>query len=109
MTGKDYQQAIKRTLPAGMTREQRLAMLALGLGGETGEVVDHIKKHLFQGHELDAGKVADECGDVLWYMGHLLNEIGTDFESVQRRNVNKLIKRYPRGYSAADSINREEE
>jgi NTP pyrophosphatase (non-canonical NTP hydrolase) len=44
---------------------------ALGLCGEAGEVVDLIKKHCFQGHELDVNKLIIELGDVCWYIAIL--------------------------------------
>lgn len=41
---------------------------ALGLVGETGEVVDLIKKHIGHSHPLDRVKLVKELGDVEWYM-----------------------------------------
>lgn len=41
---------------------------ALGLVGETGEVVDLIKKHIGHSHPLDRAKLVKELGDVEWYM-----------------------------------------
>jgi NTP pyrophosphatase (non-canonical NTP hydrolase) len=46
----------------------RAASAAMGLLGETGELIDHVKKILFQGHVLDPDKIKDEAGDVLWYL-----------------------------------------
>lgn len=36
----------------------------LGLSGETGEVADHVKKYLFQGHNLNKHHLAEELGDI---------------------------------------------
>jgi hypothetical protein len=36
----------------------------MGLNGEAGEAIDILKKHLFQGHELDTAHMAKELGDV---------------------------------------------
>ncbi len=40
----------------------------MGLCGESGEVIDILKKHLSQGHELNKEKMAEELGDVAWYL-----------------------------------------
>ena len=105
MTNNEYQQAVKRTM-AQLDKQSNLSMLCMGLAGETGEVVDHVKKHLYQGHGLDSEKVIDEAGDVLWYLTNLLSEIGATLEEVQEKNVEKLMKRYPEGFSEERSINR---
>lgn len=103
-----YQEAVKRTMPKKLSEREKLSMLCMGLSGETGEVVDHVKKHLFQGHALDRQKVIDEAGDVLWYLANLLNIVGTTLEEVQEHNIKKLYGRYPEGFSAERSINRGE-
>ena len=36
----------------------------MGPNGEAGEAIDILKKHLFQGHELDTAHMAKELGDV---------------------------------------------
>lgn len=79
----------------------------LGLSGETGEVADIVKKHLFQGHELNEDKLIDELGDVLWYIAITAKGLGVGLEEVARHNVEKLKKRYPEGFATERSINRE--
>lgn len=105
---QNYQDNVKRTLPGNMMQDAKLAMLCMGLAGETGEVVDHVKKHLFQGHELSREKIVDESGNVLWYLAGIFNMVGTTFDEVMNRNIDKLNKRYPNGFDAQKSINREE-
>ena len=80
---------------------------ALGLAGEAGEVADLIKKHLFQGHELDKEKVKDELSDILWYIAIMAKGIGIDMLEIPVHNVEKLKKRYPNGFEAERSLNRE--
>lgn len=108
MSYLNYQRAIKRTIPADMERKDRLAMFCMGLSGEQGEVVDHVKKHLFQGHTLDVEQIKDEAGDVLWYFTNLLSEVGLTIEEVQEHNIDKLYARYPNGFDAEKSVNRKE-
>lgn len=81
---------------------------AIGLAGETGEVCDLIKKGIFHQHGLDKEKLFDELGDVMWYLAALCTKLGFDLSDVMQHNIDKLIERYPDGYSAEDSINRKE-
>lgn len=53
MTPNDYQQAALRTAPGDLPPERLLLNGLMGLNGEAGEAIDILKKHLFQGHELD--------------------------------------------------------
>ena len=78
----------------------------LGLTGEAGEVADMVKKYIFHGHDLDIDALIKEIGDVCWYIALLCTAIGEDMESVMSKNIEKLKKRYPEGFSSEASINR---
>ena len=106
ITANDYQRAAMRT--AGDDEENYLANGAMGLCGESGEVADLIKKHLFQGHELDRVKVVEELGDVFWYGALIAEAVGATLSEVMTRNIDKLKERYPKGFSKERSIHREE-
>jgi NTP pyrophosphatase (non-canonical NTP hydrolase) len=81
---------------------------ALGLSGEAGECADHVKKHLFQGHELDRAHLAEEIGDVLWYCAELASGIGRSLDEIAEMNIAKLRKRYPDGFDSDRSVHRDE-
>ena len=57
MTPNDYQQAALRTAPGDLPPEKFLLNGLMGLNGEAGEAIDILKKHLFQGHELDTAHI----------------------------------------------------
>ena len=80
---------------------------SMGLNGEAGECIDVLKKHKFQGHELNIDKLVDELGDVLWYCAELAEGLGIPLAEVAEKNIEKLYKRFPKGFSAERSINRE--
>lgn len=108
MTINDYQEAALRTANREkLSDKELLTNGVLGLSGESGECADLVKKHLFQGHELDAEKLANELGDVAWYLALASYAIGYSLETVLQMNVDKLRKRYPDGFSADRSIHRE--
>lgn len=106
-----YARAANRTISeeCSMNPDKALLNAALGLAGESGEVVDHLKKNLFHKHPLDIGKVKKELGDILWYIAEACFALGLDLEDVASTNIDKLLKRYPDGFSVERSINRVEE
>lgn len=77
----------------------RLLHAQIGLSGEVGELADAIKKNVMYGKPLDITNLKEECGDVLWYMAILLDEIGSSFDEVMAINDAKLKVRYPNGYT----------
>jgi NTP pyrophosphatase (non-canonical NTP hydrolase) len=106
MNSTAYQEQTERTVAPCQTVEERLTLAALGMAGETGEVVDLVKKHLFNHKEVNVEKIKDECGDVLWYMSILLNTLGLTFEDVMQGNIEKLRRRHTNGFTptyASDS------
>lgn len=115
MTPNEYQQLCMRTSGTAHMEDpeqirQALVMNgALGLGGETGEVLDLVKKATFQGHSLSTDRVAEELGDICWYIATLARGIGYDFEDILTKNIAKLQRRYPSGFSTEASVNRTDE
>ena len=85
---------------------ERVCLAALGLVGEAGEVADLVKKHRYQGHRLDRLKLREELGDVLWYSMLLSHSLGYSLAEVIDSNIQKLRRRYPRGFEATRSRER---
>lgn len=108
MTINDYQRAAMRTA-SGMnySKHEMIENAALGICGEGGEVADIVKKAFFQGHELNKEHIAKELGDVAWYIAVGAHAIGYDLETIFQMNLDKLMKRYPDGFSSERSKNRE--
>ena len=79
-----------------------------GLSGETGEAIDLIKKWVFHGHDLSYTELKKEISDVMWYLALLCDAFGFSLEEIAQININKLIERYPDGYSEHASQNRKE-
>jgi NTP pyrophosphatase (non-canonical NTP hydrolase) len=103
-----YQELAGRTAGAGGDGQRRLMVAALGLAGEAGEFANLVKKMTAHGHPLDPAALADELGDVLWYLAEAATASGLDLEEIGRDNIIKLQKRYPNGFSEEDSLNRTE-
>jgi len=100
MDFNEYQQLAERTAnrTEGDTTERRLANFALGLVGESGEVAEQVKKHLFHGLPLDREKVKKELGDVLWYLATVASTAEIPLSEVAEANIAKLQARYPEGF-----------
>ena len=105
MTLDEYQLLAARTIGTRSHADQ-LSNMALGLAGEAGETADVLKKHLFHGRPLDSDELIKELGDVMWYVAGMATAIGASLDDVAQRNVEKLRKRYPDGFSAAASEKR---
>lgn len=95
-----YRTDVLRTanLDANSSKD-RLCLAALGLAGETGEVVDLLKKVIFHDKDLDTEALIKEIGDVRWYLEYLAATIDVTMEEIENKNIEKLKKRYPQGFS----------
>lgn len=84
----------------------------VGCAGEGGEIIDLWKKILHHGkpwNDENKQKMIDECGDMFWYLSHLMEVLDVDVEEVLERNVEKLKSRYPGGeFSIHAAENRNE-
>jgi NTP pyrophosphatase (non-canonical NTP hydrolase) len=103
-----YQNLTGRTRNPKLTTDELLTNYLLGIAGEVGELVNTAKKGLYHGHEYDADKVTDELGDCLWYLTELATLNGVSLSEVMERNIEKLLKRYPDGFSPQASRERVE-
>jgi NTP pyrophosphatase (non-canonical NTP hydrolase) len=72
MNLNEYQELAKRTATHPDPNADMYELMALGLIGETGEVVDIIKKHKFHNVPMDVDKLKKEVGDILWYLTNAL-------------------------------------
>jgi NTP pyrophosphatase (non-canonical NTP hydrolase) len=72
-----YQRLAARTLNPALPREEALFNYTLGLAGESGELVDVVKKVTYHGlHTLVALPMASaECGDLSWYCAALASTV----------------------------------
>lgn len=73
---------------------------AIGLGSETGEFQEIVKKMLFQGKPLNEENLFHlkrELGDIIWYWINACRSLDLDPNDVIAENVKKLESRYPGG------------
>lgn len=91
---------------------ERLLTGAVGLSAESGELMEIVKKLIFQGKPVNEETIFHmkrELGDVMWYVMQVLMALDTPIEEVVAMNVEKLQKRYPGGeFDPFYSENRQE-
>ena len=105
----EYQKEAMTLLNPEIPQREVLLNALMGLCGESGEAIDLMKKHLFQGHELDREKLIKELGDVAWYLAEAATGLDIDLSEVLQRNLDKLHARYPKGFDTERSQRRENE
>lgn len=85
---------------------------AIGLGAESGELQEIVKKMLFQGKPLNEENIFHmkrELGDIMWYWINTCRALNLDPNDVIDENVRKLESRYPGGhFNAWHSENRKQ-
>ena len=109
MTVNEYQKLAMTTLNPEMSQKDVLINSVMGLCGESGEAIDIVKKWLAHGHALDKEHLKKELGDIAWYLAEAATALDVSLEEIFRANIDKLKKRYPEGFTSADSINRRAE
>jgi len=89
---------------------ERLLTGAVGVSAESGELLEVVKKMIFQGKSWnDETKfhLQRELGDLIWYVAQICIALDTSIDEVIGMNIEKLLKRYPEGsFDAFYSENR---
>jgi NTP pyrophosphatase (non-canonical NTP hydrolase) len=68
----------------------------LGLAGETGELLSEYKKHLRDRdvHPLPKERIAEELGDLLWYIANVASKFDLDLNDIAEKNLTKARDRW---------------
>lgn len=93
---REYQERTQRTDLHPGTDEKALMIPLAGLAGETGELLSEYKKYLRDGesHKLFKERLAEEVGDVLWYLANVATKFGLDLAQVAEQNLAKCEGRW---------------
>lgn len=121
MTGNEYQALAMRTndgrsfirLESAIAGAMNFDLAELlngcfGLSGETGELLDMVKKWVFHETELDEDHAKKELGDVMWYVAIICHAMGWKLDDILQMNIDKLRARYPQGFDTDLSNHRKE-
>ena len=105
----EYEQLAMKT--AIFPKNESFTYTALGLAGEAGEIANKVKKFIRDGYDVEEleekkSDIADELGDVLWYVAAVAEVMGTDLNSVAKNNLWKLAERQRKGTLRGSGDNR---
>ena len=107
MTANLYQVMASRTINKELN-DSELTLHALhGMVGEIGEI-SSIYQKVYQGHDLDNNHIKKEVGDLLWFVAEFCTCHDWTLDDVMELNIDKLMKRYPEGFTAENSLHRKE-
>ena len=92
----EYQQQAHRTEKKVYASGSDITVPILGLAGEVGELINEYKKHLRDGdaHERFPERVAEELGDIMWYVAQTATKFSLDLNRVATQNLLKTRARW---------------
>ncbi len=100
---REYQKLVKTTAKGDyQNRNDEIANWGLGVAGEAGDLAGCIKKTIYHHNDQIAG-IRENVGDTMWYLGMICNFYGWDFEEILAENIQKLKKRYTKGFSTKEA------
>jgi NTP pyrophosphatase (non-canonical NTP hydrolase) len=118
-TYKDYHEYEKTSLElyqewtdktAIYPKEEPLYYTTLGLVNEAGEVAGVVKKIMRDDNKIVTAekreKIISECGDVMWYLARIAQELNFSLEEVLEKNMAKLEDRLARNVIKGSGDNR---
>lgn len=85
----EYQQQARKSLRSLSARDGLLDAAA-GLAEEAGEVLSHVRKHLFFEKPLDTDAVREELGDALWCLAAVATRLEMSLGEIARTNLQKI-------------------
>lgn len=100
MTKEDYQGWVKKMWRGDFADLRNRFIMTAGLGGETGEVLELLKKEVRDDKEIHDDLLL-ELGDVLYYLTMITISHGFNLEDVIYANVKKLTERYNKNKEVA--------
>jgi NTP pyrophosphatase (non-canonical NTP hydrolase) len=99
----EYQELAKRTSKKFLTPETEIATWALGVTGEAGDIASCVKKVFAHKNEAVKQGIKENIGDMLWYAAMICNFFNWNLEDCLKENIEKLKKRYPKGFTFEDA------
>jgi len=102
MEMEEYQELCRRYVKKFETEKEKILTWGLGIAGEAGDVAGCIKKTYIHENDQTAG-IKENLGDVLWYIAVICNFYGWNMRELLKENMEKLEKRYPRGFKLEEA------
>src|ERR1700688_1716701 len=96
MDMKEYQRLAALTDQSDANNANGMMVALLGLAGETASILTLYKKFLRDGdaYQIMQERVAEELGDVLWYIATIATRAGIELDDIARGNTKKATQRW---------------
>jgi NTP pyrophosphatase (non-canonical NTP hydrolase) len=96
MEFNEYQIAAAKTDQIAGSSVESIVVPFLGLAGESGSLLTQYKKFLRDGdkYEIFDQRIAEELGDILWYIADIATKFGLNLDEVARNNLGKVNDRW---------------
>src|SRR5580704_5628699 len=90
----EYQREAQKT---DQFSKDEMVVPLLGMGGEVGSLLAEYKKFMRDGsaHVLFPTQVAEELGDILWYLANAATKFDLDLDTIAAENLAKTRDRWP--------------
>jgi len=80
---------------------------SLGAATEAGEILEQARAVLSSGGEPDLENVAEEMGDLMYYLARLADVCDTSLLEIMQANNRKLKERFPDSFVEEDALDRD--
>jgi len=107
VTLNEYQHLAARTIRTEMGPSAMMNHALHGMVSEVGEL-HGLHQKVYQGHPMDDEHAKKEVGDALWFIAEYCTAHGWELDEIGRMNIDKLMARYPDGFSEEHSLHRAE-
>ena len=94
---QSFQQEAAKTDQVPGDSEKAMLVPLLGLAGEVGTLLSEYKKYMRDGsaHQRFHEQVAEDLGDLLWYVANAATKFGLDLDDIAKQNIEKTQGRWP--------------
>ena len=93
----EYQERANQTDQRPGSDEKALAFPLMGLASEVGSLLNQYKKRVRDGeaHDLFSDRVAEELGDIMWYVANLTQKLDLSLNGLAELNLRRVGERWP--------------
>ena len=93
----EYQRRANLTDQRPGRDDAALVFPLMGLASEVGSLLNQYKKRVRDGeaHSLFSDRIAEELGDVMWYVSNLASKLDLSLESLAHLNLKRIGERWP--------------
>lgn len=93
----EYQRLSAATDQRPGREDDALVFPMIGLASEVGGLVNQYKKRIRDGeaHALFSDRVAEELGDILWYLANVATKLDLSLDEIASLNLRRIRERWP--------------